>query len=115
LFSGILFSGKEADMPRTSPYAISLTLEEQRELRALARKYTAPHFVVLRAKLVLLAAEGLENKEIAERLDLSRQAVTKWRKRFYERGLEGLRDETRPGRPCGFSPSAHRAGEGAGV
>jgi len=102
-------------MPRASPYAISLTLEEQCELRALARKYTVPHFVVLRAKLVLLAAEGLENKEIAERLDLSRQAVTKWRKRFYERGLEGLRDEARPGRPCGFSPSAHRADQGTGV
>ena len=102
-------------MPRTSPYVISLTLEEQRELRALARRYTAPHFMVLRAKLVLLAAEGLENKEIAERLDLSRQAVTKWRKRFCERGLEGLQDEPRAGRPCGFSPSARRAGEGAGV
>lgn len=102
-------------MPRTSPYAISLTLEEQCELTTLARKYTAPHYLVLRAKLVLLAAEGLENKEIAKRLELSRQAVAKWRKRFYERGLEGLRDEMRPGRPCGFSPSTHRTGQGTGV
>ena len=102
-------------MPRQSPYSISLTPEEQHELQALARKYTSPHFEVLRAKLVLLAAQGLENKEIAERLDVSRQAVTKWRKRFCQRGLDGLRDEPRPGRPCGFSPSARRAGEGAGV
>ena len=54
-------------MPRSSPYFISLTAEERRVLEARARRYTLPYRDVVRAKIVLLAAEGLENKEIGER------------------------------------------------
>jgi hypothetical protein len=102
-------------MPRHSPYAILLSAEEQGQLEALARRYTAPYVEVVRAKIVLYAARGLENQEIARRLDLPRQIVSKWRKRFYERRMEGLQDEPRSGRPPGFSPSGRGAGEGAGV
>lgn len=106
---------KEVEMPRSSPYTILLSESERTQLEAMARKYTAPYFEVVRAKLVLLAAEGLENKEIAQRLDLPRQIVSKWRKRFHAHRLEGLSDQPRSGRPAGFSPSRGRAGQGDGL
>jgi transposase len=58
----------------------------------------------MRAKVVLLAADGLSNKEIGERLDLPRQIVSKWRKRFYRKRLAGLQEQPRRGRPRSFSP-----------
>ena len=58
----------------------------------------------MRAKVALLAAEGLSNKEIGERLDLPRQIVSKWRKRFFEKRLAGLQERPRRGRPSAFSP-----------
>jgi transposase len=60
---------------------------------------------VVRAKLILFAAEELENREIAERLDLPRPKVSKWRKRFFMERLAGLEDRPRRGRPPVFSPS----------
>lgn len=92
-------------MPRTSPYPIELTPEERRALEARARKYTLPHRDVIRAKAILLAAEGCENEEIAARLDLSRPKVSKWRKRFFYQRLAGLEDRPRGGRPPVFPPS----------
>jgi len=97
-------------MPRHSPYHIALTRGEKREIEAMARKYTLPYFAVVRAKIVLLAAEGLENKAIGKRLGVPREVVSKWRKRFFERRLDGLQDLSRPGRPPSFSPSGGRAG-----
>ena len=91
-------------MPRKSPYAIELAEEERQSLHGLAQKYTAPYFEVVRAKVILLAAEGLENKQIGERLDLPRQIVSKWRKRFFYERMVGLEDRPRPGRPRAFSP-----------
>lgn len=91
-------------MPRISPYAILLDAEEKLFLEQMARKYTSPYYEVIRAKAILLAAEGLENKEIGERLDLPRQIVSKWRKRFFEEHLAGLHDRPRQGRPCRFPP-----------
>ena len=91
-------------MPRKSPYDISLTNNERDTLQGIARKYTSPYYDVIRAKAILLAAEGLENKEIGKRLYLPRQIVSKWRKRFFEQRLAGLQDRPRQGRPCHFSP-----------
>ena len=91
-------------MPRTSPYTLSLTAAERRELQARARRYTLPYRDVIRAKIVLLAAEGLDNDEIATRLDTRREIVSKWRKRFYQQGLPGLEERPRGGRPPVFSP-----------
>src|SRR5437879_55092 len=54
-------------MPRNSPFRIQFTRDERRELEARARKYTSPYRDVIRAKLVLLAAEGLSNDVIAAR------------------------------------------------
>lgn len=98
-------------MPRESPFAIRLTREERRVLEGRSRQYTLPYRDVVRAKLVLLAAEGLENKEIGARLDLPRPVVSKWRQRFYRERLAGLEERPRRGRPSGFSPSGGRGRE----
>jgi transposase len=91
-------------MPQESPYAILLENNEKRYLQALARKYTSPYCDVVRAKAILLAADGLSNKQIGERLELPRQIVSKWRKRFFEQRLAGLQERPRRGRPAAFSP-----------
>ena len=95
-------------MPRSSPYVITLTPKERSVLKARARQYTLPYREVVRAKIVLLAEEGLENKEIGERLDMPRPVVSKWRKRFFRERLEGLEDRSRRGRPPAFFPSGRR-------
>lgn len=94
-------------MPRKSPYVISLSDAERKYLEGLARSYTSPYRDVIRAKIVLYAAQGLENDNIAARLDTPRQIVSKWRKRFFEKRLAGLEEEPRIGRPAQFSPQ-HR-------
>jgi transposase len=91
-------------MPRTSPYSIALTEDERRFLEAAARRYTSPYRDVVRARIVLYAAEGLGNDEIAARLDTPRQVVSKWRKRFCRQRLAGLGDRPRGGRPPAFPP-----------
>jgi transposase len=91
-------------MPRKSPFSIALTLAEELELKRMASKYTAPYYQVVRAKVILMAAQGLDNDTIGHRLSLPRQIVSKWRKRFFYERLEGLDDRSRPGRPSGFSP-----------
>jgi transposase len=73
-------------------------------LEAKARKYTLSYRDVIRAKIVLLAADGLRNDEIAARLDTRREIVSKWRKRFFEQGLAGLEERPRRGRPSVFPP-----------
>lgn len=97
-------------MPRESPFSISLSAKEAAFLEQMARTYTSPYCEVVRAKVVLLAARGLQNKQIAERLDLPRQVVSKWRKRFFEERLAGLEDRPRRGRPPVFPPSGRRRG-----
>src|SRR5882724_8500572 len=86
-------------MPRTSPYHLTLTDAERTELEGRARRYTSPYSDVVRAKIVLYAAQGLGNDEIAARLDTPRQVVSKWRKRFHEQRLPGLADQPQGGRP----------------
>jgi len=102
-------------MPRESPYRIELTPEEKLRLEAMAGKYSAPYCSVIRAKVILLAAQGVANKEIAGRLDLPRQVVSRWRKRFWQERLDGLADRPRKGRPAVFPPLGACASEGAGL
>ena len=91
-------------MPRISPYKVFLAVDEKKQLQRIARKYTSPYCDVMRAKIVLLASEGLSNKQIGERLDLPRQIVSKWRKRFFDQRLAGLQEMPRRGRPGAFPP-----------
>ena len=86
-------------MPRSSPFTIILTLQEQRGLERIVRSYSSPYSLVIRAKIALHAAAGLTNKDIGERLDIPRQVVSKWRKRFFEERLAGLEERPRSGRP----------------
>ena len=91
-------------MPRKSPYLLNLTVEQRRELEDRSRRYTLSYRDVVRAKIILMAADGLDNDEIAARLDTHREIVSKWRKRFFEQGLAGLEERPRGGRPASFSP-----------
>ena len=89
-------------MPRKSPYGVLLSQDEKSQLQAITRKYTSPYCEVMRAKVILLAADGLSNQQIGERLQLPRQIVSKWRKRFFEKRLAGLQEQPRRGRPALF-------------
>jgi len=102
-------------MPRVSPFTIHLSAAQKATLDAMARKYTSPYRDVIRAKIILFAARGLGNDEIAARLDTPRQIVSKWRKRFFEEGLPGLEEQARSGRPARFPPQRRRRRQGAGV
>lgn len=91
-------------MPRKSPYVLDLTPEQRRELEVRTRRYTLPYRDVIRARMVLLAADGLDNDQIAARLDTRREIVSKWRKRFFDQGIAGLEERPRGGRPPAFPP-----------
>jgi transposase len=78
---------------------IVLTDDERAELEGWARRRTSAAGLALRAKIVLDAAEGGSNTELAARLGLDRGTIRKWRSRFGESRCDGLLDEPRPGRP----------------
>lgn len=102
-------------MPRKSPYVIQLTRGERAELMARSREYTSSYRDVVRAKIVLLASEGLGNDSIAEQLDTPRQIVSKWRQRFHSLRLSGLEELPRSGRPARFSPQDCHRDQGVGL
>ncbi len=93
-------------MPRRSPFEILLSASERSTLEAIQRRYTAPYRDVVRARIILMAAQGLQNKEIAARLSTPVQVVSKWRKRFFDERLPGLEERERSGRHPVFPPRA---------
>jgi transposase len=86
-------------MPSNVAVAIELTDAERLQLEAWTRRRTSAQALAQRSRIVLLAAEGLRNTEIAARLGINRAMAAKWRSRFAEHRLDGLADEPRPGRP----------------
>src|SRR4051794_25924311 len=86
-------------MPTPTAAVVELTDEERARLEAWSRRRKTAQALALRSRIVLAAAEGAANYEIAEHLGVSRPTVTKWRNRFAQRRLAGLLDEPRPGRP----------------
>ena len=86
-------------MPPNVAVAIELSEGERAQLEAWTRRRTSAQALAQRARIVLAAAEGLKNTEIAERLGVSRNMAMTWRARFAEHRLDGLLDEPRPGRP----------------
>ena len=102
-------------MPRQSPYIINLSRHERDVLESRARRYTLPYFQVVRALMILLAAEARSNDEIAAALSVGRDVVSLWRKRFFYERLAGLEERPRPGRPRAFPPRGGRSGQGSRV
>ncbi len=86
-------------MPIPVAVSIELSEDERAQLESWARRRNSAQALALRCRVVLLAAEGLNNSEIAERLGVHRPMVRKWRGRFAEYRLDGLIDEPRPGKP----------------
>jgi transposase len=78
---------------------IELTDEDRKQLTKWSRGRSTPQRLVLRAKIVLLAADGMLNQDIAQNLGTLRKTVGLWRKRFADRGIQGIeRDAHRSGR-----------------
>jgi len=88
-------------MPRRAP-KIVLSENERETFEKLIRKGTSEQRSVLRTKIILLANEGKESKNIARELGISEQIVSKWRGRFQREREEGLVDQPRPGKPQKF-------------
>ena len=76
---------------------------DRQQLTAVAQSRSLPHGLVRRARLVLLAADGLPSSTIARRIGLSQQSVCLWRRRYLQHGIQGLHDELKPGRPRSIS------------
>lgn len=93
-------------MAMCSPYRVVLTEDDRRVLTARARSQRAAHRAVLRARIVLAAAEGVANAKIARRLGICCDTVRKWRARFCAEGLAGLADRARPGHRRTFPATA---------
>ena len=78
---------------------IELTAAVAGILEGYTQRRKTAQALALRARIVLACASGLSNKVVAARERVTVQTVGKWRRRFVERGLNGLRDEPRPGVP----------------
>ena len=86
-------------MPSPKAEPVVLTDEEHSVLLGWSRRRKTAQALALRARIILACAEGGTNGEVAERLGVGRQTVSKWRARFLVDRLDGLADEPRPGRP----------------
>ena len=91
-------------MPRHSPFPIQLSHSEKRELSRRAAKYTLPYFEVIRARMILHAAEGLTNDEIARRLDTRREGGQLMAQALLHRAVGRLGGTAPTGPPPVFSP-----------
>jgi transposase len=78
---------------------LELSAAERAQLESWTRRRTSAQALALRSRIVLLAAAGRNNSEIARELGIHRNVAGKWRSRFLEHRLDGLTDEPRPGRP----------------
>jgi hypothetical protein len=91
-------------MTISSPFIIALSSLDESVLQARARASTAAHGDVIRARIVLAAAEGATNTQIAAEVGVYVDTVRQWRRRFATVGLPGLEDRPRSGRRRGFTP-----------
>ena len=82
---------------------VSLSEEEDEQLKSITNSRSLPHSLVNRARIILMASQQTSNCDIAEKVGLSHQMVSKWRQRYLQQGISGLHDELRPGRPRSIS------------
>jgi transposase len=87
---------------RRSPFVVVLSVEDRAVLEGRVKSRLASHGAVVRARIVLMAADGELNIDIARRVGVCVDVVSKWRKRFCSEGLAGLCDRPRSGRPRRF-------------
>ena len=87
----------------SSPIVIILSDEDRAVLAARARSVRCPYRDVVRARIILAAADATPNTTIATSLDLHVDTVSKWRSRFAANGVAGLKDLARSGRPRTFT------------
>ncbi len=90
-------------MVMASPYQVNLSDADRALLEVWVRAGKTPQRMVLRALIVLMAADGAPNATIAEELGVCVDTVRKWRARFWDNGVDGLADAARPGRPPVYS------------
>jgi transposase len=79
--------------------ALIIKEADRLQLQSMVRSRSMPHSLVRRARIILRSGDGQSNREVARRCGVSAPAVSHWRRRYQERGLAGLHDELRPGRP----------------
>ena len=93
-------------MPRPFGSVVELPDELRAKLESLVRAGSTPQALVFRCRILLCAAEpdNPSNQEVAAELGFNRHTVGRWRERFVAKGLEGLQDAPRSGRPRSFSP-----------
>lgn len=82
-----------------SKYQVKLKRKARQRLEAVVRRRQPSHWLVVRAKLILLSSKGLGIEAVGAALSLDRQVVRRWRKRFLLHGFDGLEDRRRSGRP----------------
>ena len=95
--------------PKKPRLKVVLDREQRIVLEDIARAMTLPYRDVIRARAILLLADGVPQAEVSRRVDLRRRIVRKWAARFVEHGLRGLDDAPRSGRPPRFSPDRNDA------
>ncbi len=86
-------------MPNPQAVELVLSESEREQLEAWARRRKSAQALAQRSRIVLAAAEGMSNSDIARLLGIHRSVATRWRNRFAAERLDGLLDEPRPGRP----------------
>src|SRR5437667_9554532 len=96
-----MFHGKELAMPKFAR-AVILSKADRNQLESWVRAQFTPQQVALRSRILLMAANGKQDLEIAGELNVNRHTPTLWRKRFQTQGLDGVW-EVQPGR--GRKPS----------
>jgi transposase-like protein len=97
-----------ATRPKPKKTALKVVLDREQRIVAqradIARAMVLPYRDVVRARTILMLADGVSQAEVARRVGLRRRIVRKWAERFMDRGLLGLEDAPRSGRPPRFSP-----------
>jgi transposase len=78
---------------------VALTVAQREELHRWTRRTTTANGLAVRARIILACEQGGDDQVVAERAGVHRGTVGKWRRRFFERGADGLLDEPRPGAP----------------
>jgi putative transposase len=95
-------------MPQLAPKSLCLELAEREQLQQLLNRHSTPQQLALRARIIVLADEGHNHREIARHLNISRKMARQWRERWLEGQaagitvLERLQDAERRGAPARF-------------